>query len=114
MLDIRRSPVSPLSGEVPLGPTAIFLLVHTEPHSSDGDYGRGWTITGFDGSDRRWSVALDVPMSAPVDRAQAVARQLLAQQGVTIVGWRHGVADRAMYRAVPLAAEWCDGSAWLG
>ena len=114
MRDMRRSVHSSVSGEVPLGPDAIFLLVHTDPRSSDGEYGRGWTITGFEGSDRRWSVALEVPMSASGEHAQATARRLLARHGVTVVDWRHGAADREMYRAVLLPSTWCDGSAWLG
>ena len=114
MLDMRRSSRSPLAGEVPQGHQAIFLLVHTDPQSSDGEHGRGWTITGYEGSDRRWSVALDVPMSAPVEHAQAAARRLLAHHGVTVVDWRHGASDREMYRADLLPTHWCDGSAWLG
>jgi hypothetical protein len=53
-------------------------------------------------------------MSASGEHAQATARRLLARHGVTVVDWRHGAADREMYRAVLLPSTWCDGSAWLG
>lgn len=92
-----------LNGSAPVGPTAVYLLVHNPPETPAAGYGRGWTLVASHASTPCWSVSLaahGADTHAGPRVAKAVAMRVLADHGVWVEGWCDGdSAEPAMFRA---------------
>lgn len=100
-------PVVPTRGgrDGPCGPDAVHLLIYSNPMAAPGVYGQGWTLVAWQGTERRWSVALDSHGAgdrAETRVAKAVAVRVLGDRGIRVERWSDGfVSDVPMHRAVP-------------
>lgn len=91
-------------GHEPRGSDALHLLIYNDPADPAGPYGQGWTLVAWQGTERRWSIALAAHGANGVAEARvakAVAVRVLNDRGVRVEGWSDGfVSGLPMHRAV--------------